>query len=734
MKQTDIYSIFVTCPKGLHYVLERELESLGAAIIKATPAGVDVEADKISLYRILLWSRVSNRVIIQLTKGKVSSAEDVYDIAASVDWQSHFSEEKTFSVDFIGTNEVINNSIFGALKVKDAIVDQFRENTGVRPSVSKTEPDMRVSARLQKGRLSIGLDLSGESLHKRGYRTATGRAPLKENLAAGLLALAGWPDQYAEDAGFIDPMCGSGTLLIEAAMFACNKAPGLDRQVWGFDAWCHHDLETWLTIKDAAAEAFSSGKLSFRGRIIGFDQDSSVVSRAWDNIKQAGFDDLIHVEKRELSELTLFDKIQPGLLLSNPPYGERLGEVKELESLYALFGQQFENHLIGWRAGIFTGNVDLGRKVAWRSYKQYKLYNGAIDSQLLLFQLNQENRFKEAWQAPSQKIHDPGYWKVTNSERAEMFKNRLAKNLRTVGKWAKKQQISCYRLYDADMPEFAIAVDVYLDDSMEKWLHVQEYAAPKSIDEMTSMERLREALAVLPESLSVPPENIVLKRRAIQKGVAQYEKNDSLGSYLKIQENEVRLLVNLTDYLDTGLFLDHRAIRRWVGENLKGKRFLNLFCYTATVTANAAMGGATESLSLDMSRTYLNWAKDNFSANGLDLSKHKLSQQDCVEWLAKSPVDKLYDVIFLDPPSFSNSKRMEGVLDIQRDHASLIDGAMKHLEEDGQLIFSNNLRKFKIDEAELSGRYAIEDISAKTIDKDFERNQKIHQCWLIKHK
>jgi len=578
------------------------------------------------------------------------------------------------------------------------------------------------------------LDLSGESLHKRGYRTATGRAPLKENLAAGLLALAGWPDQYAEDAGFIDPMCGSGTLLIEAAMFACNKAPGLDRQVWGFDAWCHHDLETWLTIKDAAAEAFSSGKLSFRGRIIGFDQDSSVVSRAWDNIKQAGFDDLIHVEKRELSELTLFDKIQPGLLLSNPPYGERLGEVKELESLYALFGQQFENHLIGWRAGIFTGNVDLGRKVAWRSYKQYKLYNGAIDSQLLLFQLNQENRFKEAWQAPSQKIHDPGYWKVTNSERAEMFKNRLAKNLRTVGKWAKKQQISCYRLYDADMPEFAIAVDVYLDDSMEKWLHVQEYAAPKSIDEMTSMERLREALAVLPESLSVPPENIVLKRRAIQKGVAQYEKNDSLGSYLKIQENEVRLLVNLTDYLDTGLFLDHRAIRRWVGENLKGKRFLNLFCYTATVTANAAMGGATESLSLDMSRTYLNWAKDNFSANGLDLSKHKLSQQDCVEWLAKSPVDKLYDVIFLDPPSFSNSKRMEGVLDIQRDHASLIDGAMKHLEEDGQLIFSNNLRKFKIDEAELSGRYAIEDISAKTIDKDFERNQKIHQCWLIKHK
>jgi 23S rRNA (guanine2445-N2)-methyltransferase / 23S rRNA (guanine2069-N7)-methyltransferase len=284
------------------------------------------------------------------------------------------------------------------------------------------------------------------------------------------------------------------------------------------------------------------------------------------------------------------------------------------------------------------------------------------------------------------------------------------------------------------MPEFAVAIDVYLDESMVLWLHVQEYTAPKSIDEATSLERLREALAVLPECLSVEPSNIVLKRRAIQKGVAQYEKNDSLSQYLKIQENAAHLLVNLTDYLDTGVFLDHRPIRQWVHENLAGKRFLNLFCYTATVTVNAAMGGAIESLSLDMSRTYINWAKDNLSANNIDLSKHKLSQQDCIEWLNKQPVTTRYDVIFLDPPSFSNSKRMEGVLDIQRDHVSLIDGAMKHLNKDGQLVFSNNLRKFKIDEDALSDQYILEDITTKTIAKDFERNQKIHQCWIVKNK
>lgn len=734
MKQTEMYSIFVTCPKGLHYALERELNELGAAVIKATPAGVDIEANKICAYRILLWSRIANRVIIQLAKGKVDRADDVYDIALSVNWAIHFCSDKTFSVDFLGTNDVINNSTFGALKVKDAVVDQFRDNTGIRPDVSKSEPDIRISARLHKGRLSLGLDLSGESLHKRGYRTATGRAPLKENLGAGLLALSGWPDQYDADACFLDPMCGSGTLLIEAAMMACQKAPGLDREVWGFDAWLQHDLGAWQEIKAVAQSAFAKGKSDYKGRIVGFDQDSRVVSRAWDNIKQAGFDDLIHVEKRDLVDLVLFDKMQHGLVLSNPPYGERLGEVKALESLYELFGKQFEQHLIGWDAGVFTGNVDLGRKVAWRSHKQYKLYNGAIESQLLLFNLVPENRFKEAWQAPAQKIHDPGYWKITSTARAEMFGNRLKKNLKTIGKWARKQKISCFRLYDADMPEFAVAIDIYLDENIELWLHVQEYAAPKSIDEATSLERLREALAVLPEALSVSPNNIVLKRRAIQKGVSQYEKNDSLAHYLRIQENGAQLLVNLTDYLDTGVFLDHRPIRKWVHENLTGKRFLNLFCYTATVTVHAALGGAVESLSLDMSRTYLNWAKDNLSANNIDLSKHKLSQQDCIEWLSKQPVTTLYDVIFLDPPSFSNSKRMDGVLDIQRDHVSLIDGAMKHLNEGGQLVFSNNLRKFQIDQGALGDRYELEDITRKTIAKDFERNQKIHQCWIVKNK
>lgn len=734
MKQTEIYTVFVTCPLGLQYILAKELEALGGLSLKPTPAGVAGEVDKEALYRILLWSRIANRVILQLASAKASTGEEVYAVASSIDWLAQFAVASSFAVDFSGTNQEISNSTFGALKVKDAIVDQFRQETGERPTVNKTAPDIRISARLSKGVVSIGLDVSGESLHRRGYRSATGKAPLKENLAAGLLALCGWPDKFNEDACFVDPMCGSGTLLIEAAMILADKAPGLERTRWGFDVWRSHDANLWAGLTEQAKTRFLSSRDAVRGRVIGFDQDVQVIRRARQNIEQAGFQELIYVEKRALEAFELPEKIKPGLLLSNPPYGKRLGDVEALHELYQLLGSQFERHLSGWLAGVFTGNPELGRKVAWRSYKQYQLYNGAIESQLILFELAERNRFKEAWQAPEQRIHNPEFWKISHPERAGMLKNRLVKNKKKLSKWLARQNVSCYRIYDADMPEFSLAIDIYCDEADETWLHVQEYKAPKSVDEKASMERLREALAILPETLSVSPANIVLKRREIQKGNAQYDKNASTAQFIKVRENEATLLVNLTDYLDTGLFLDHRPMRRWVKDNVKGKRFLNLFCYTGAVTVSAAMGGAAETRSVDMSRTYLNWAKENLRANNIDLSKHAFIQQDCLEWLSVgtsfSKDEPGFDMIFLDPPSFSNSKKMQDVLDIQRDHVMLIDAAMRRLNPKGQMVFSCNLRKFKLD-PQLGERYRLTDIRSFSLDKDFERNQRIHQCWII---
>lgn len=735
MHKNDLYPVFVSCPRGLNYVLESELKSFGVLKTKASPGGVTAELDKPLLYRVLLWSRVANRVLLELDSRKADTGDQIYDAAYHIDWPKYFACDASFAVDFSGQNQFVNNTTFGALRVKDAIVDKFRDVLGERPSVSRSEPDIRISARLAKGKINLSIDLSGDSLHKRGYRAATGAAPLKENVAAGLLLQCGWPQRFDSNASFIDPMCGSGTFLIEAAMLATNKAPGLNKQNWGFLKWTGHDERLWSALNASAKDDFERGLDAFKGRISGFDQDAKVVAKAWENIRQSGFEKIIHVEKRDLEGFSLVEQDVPGLLLTNPPYGERLGEVNSLRRLYAVLGEVFERYLLGWRAGVFTGNIELGKSVAWRSHKQYKLFNGAIESQLILFDLKLENRFRDA-AGSSNLEHSPANWKISNAQRAEMFANRLKKNLKNIGRWATKAKVSCYRLYDADMPEFSIAVDVYQSEDDALRLHVQEYQAPKSVDEKAARERLSEALKVLSEfdfnGTSICAENISLKVRAVKKGTSQYEKEGAKNETFFIREGRARLEVNLEDYLDTGVFLDHRPIRKWLCDNASGKRFLNLFCYTGAATVQAALGGAKSTLSVDMSKTYLDWLGRNLHANKLSVKENKLQQADCVEWLRANAGKENFDLIFLDPPSFSNSKRMQGVLDIQRDHAELIGQCMSMLSREGALIFSNNLRKFKLD-SDLSAHYKVTNITKFSLDKDFERNNHIHQCWKIEH-
>jgi len=316
---------------------------------------------------------------------------------------------------------------------------------------------------------------------------------------------------------------------------------------------------------------------------------------------------------------------------------------------------------------------------------------------------------------PEQPALDPG---------AQMLANRLQKNLRSVGKWARQQGIECYRLYDADMPEFAFAVDVY-----GKRVHLQEYQAPASVEESKVLLHRQQAIAAVSQILALGEGQLSLKTRQRQRGTAQYQPLEDYGWDFKVAEGEARFWVNLDRYLDTGLFLDHRPMRRYINQHAAGKRFLNLFCYTATATVQAALGGARSSLSIDLSNTYLDWARKNFQLNKLDSNAHRLIQKDCIQYLRHSKDQ--FDLIFLDPPTFSNSKRTDNVLDIQRDHCELIDNAMRILDQDGLLIFSTNHRRFRLDDA-LSSRYQIEDYTNQSIDRDFKRNTKIHQVWLIR--
>ncbi|MGC8121885.1 bifunctional 23S rRNA (guanine(2069)-N(7))-methyltransferase RlmK/23S rRNA (guanine(2445)-N(2))-methyltransferase RlmL [Marinobacter sp. VGCF2001] len=716
---------FVTCPKGVEYLLADEMKEFGLSLVRNAPAGVWVEGELEGGYRACLWSRLANRVILNVAEVDARSAEELYDGVVTLDWQAHIPAGGSFRVTFLGQNEAIRNTQFGAQKVKDGIVDSIRGAGAPRPSVAPKDPDVTVSARLNRGRLSLGIDLSGHSLHMRGYRTDKGVAPLKENLAAALLMRAGWPAIAADGGDFVDPMCGSGTLVIEAALMALDIAPGRKQERFGFESWPGHQPELWLALRQEAERRAYEGKQARIPVFAGFDQDGRVIATARKNIQRAGLEGLVHVEAQPVAEFAREDAwSSQGLVLTNPPYGERLSERKELAGLYQTLGSAVSRELTGWRLGVFTGAPEFGKSLGLRSFKQYKLFNGKLPAQLLLFDVQPENAMTPRDPAAPGELLP----RIANPERAAMLRNRLKKNLKLIGQWARKQGVGCYRLYDADMPEYALAIDIY-----EGRVHVQEYLAPKSVDEKAARERLAEAMAVIPEVLDVAPENLVCKQRQRQTGTRQYEKQAATGEYFRVHEHGCTLKVNLKDYLDTGLFLDHRPVRHWIQQHAKGKRFLNLFCYTGAATVHAAVGGASRSLSLDMSRTYVSWAQDNLALNRADPRKHVVEQADCLAWLEdRKTQDQRFDLIFMDPPTFSNSARMSGVLDIQRDHGSLIRQCMARLASDGLLIFSNNFRKFRLDEA-LEAEYEVSEVSASTLDKDFQRNSKIHRCWHIRH-
>jgi len=751
---SDRYELFLTCPKGLEGLLIEEAVGLGLEEAREHTSAIRGSADMETAYRLCLWSRLANRVLLVLKRFPMKDAEDLYQGVLDVDWQDHMVADGTLAVEFSGHGSGIDNTHFGALKVKDAIVDKLRTPTGERPSIDKISPDLRIHLRLDRGEAILSLDLSGHSLHQRGYRLQQGAAPLKENLAAAILIRAGWPRIAAEGGALADPMCGVGTFLVEAGMIAADMAPNLNRVHWGFDAWLGHVPALWKKLHQQACARAEAGLARPPLWIRGYEADPRLIQPARNNIERAGLSEWIKVYQGEVATFEPRpDQNQKGLVICNPPYGERLGDEASLLYLYQNLGERLRQSCLNWEAAVFTGAPDLGKRMGIRSHKQYSFWNGALPCKLLLIKVlpdqfvTGERRTPEQRQLEREQAQDqaqvvaeaPKFNKNGNpikpapapapvveqarlSEGGQMFANRLQKNLKQLGKWARREGVDCYRVYDADMPEYSLAIDLYHD-----WVHVQEYAAPKSIDPEKAQARLFDALAAIPQALNVDKSRVIIKRRERQSGTRQYERQSAQGQFTEVSEGGVKLLVNLTDYLDTGLFLDHRPMRLRIQKEAAGKRFLNLFCYTATASVHAAKGGARTTTSVDLSKTYLDWARRNLSLNGFS-DKNRLEQGDVMAWLETCRDE--FDLIFIDPPTFSNSKRMEGVFDVQRDHVQLLDLAVARLAPGGVLYFSNNFRKFQLDE-HLETRYAVEEISAQTLDPDFARNSKIHRAWKI---
>ncbi|PKM33279.1 MAG: bifunctional 23S rRNA (guanine(2069)-N(7))-methyltransferase RlmK/23S rRNA (guanine(2445)-N(2))-methyltransferase RlmL [Gammaproteobacteria bacterium HGW-Gammaproteobacteria-12] len=720
---SDRYEVVLTCPKGLEGLLLEEARALGLEEAREQTAAVRGHAEIEVAYRLCLWSRLANRVLLVLSRFAMNNADELYEGVQAVDWRDHLEPSGSLAVEFSGNGSGIDNTHFGALKVKDAIVDRLRTAGGERPSIDKLNPDLRVHLRLDRGEAVLSLDLSGHSLHQRGYRLQQGAAPLKENLAAAILIRAGWPRIAAEGGALADPMCGVGTFLVEAALMAADIAPNLKRERWGFSNWLGHVPAIWKKLHAEAEQRAAAGLAKPPLWIRGYEADPRLIQPGRNNVERAGLSDWVKIYQGELGSFEPRpDQNQKGLVISNPPYGERLGDEASLLYLYQNLGERLRQACLGWEAAVFTGAPELGKRMGLRSHKQYAFWNGALPCKLLLIKVLTEQfvtgdrRAREDDAEPTNEAPQ----QARLSEGGQMFANRLQKNLKQLGKWARREGVECYRLYDADMPEYAVAVDLYRD-----WVHVQEYAAPRSIDPDKAQARLLDALAAIPPALGVAQNRVVIKRRERQAGTKQYQRQAAQGEFMEVSEGGVKLLVNLTDYLDTGLFLDHRPLRLRLQREAAGKRFLNLFCYTATATVHAAKGGARSTTSVDLSKTYLDWARRNLALNGFS-DKHRLEQGDVMAWLGEDRGE--YELIFIDPPTFSNSKRMEGVFDVQRDHVELLDLAMARLARGGVLYFSNNFRKFQLDES-LVTRYQVEEISAQTLDPDFVRNPKIHRAW-----
>lgn len=706
---------FAVCTSGVEPLLAHELEQLGLGEVQAGRGGVRFTADLAGMYRAVLWSRTASRILRTLAEFPCAGADDLYAAALQQPWEQLFPAHHSFRVDVSGQQAGLEHTGFAALKLKDAIVDRFRARTGGRPDVAREQPDVVVHLHLAPQSASLSLDLCGRPLHERGWRQQQAAAPLKETLAAALLIRAGWPALAAAGGALVDPMCGGGTLLIEGLLMAADVAPGLLRDDHNLRGLSDFDATLWQQCRTEAQTRADAGIRSTACRGHGFDHDPRMIVAARANARQAGLAALLQFEGRGATELAP-PPAPHGLLICNPPYGERLGEVRELLPLYRGLGQGLRTHYGAYTCAVYSSNDELLEAVNLPVRKRYMLMNGPLRCTLALLDASR-----------------PASSGPRLGAGAVMLRNRIEKNRARLKSYLLEQRIGCYRAYDADLPEYACAIDVYTASSGELSLHVQEYQAPRSIPEADQQRHLRELLQVAGMVFDCPRERVHLKQRQRQRGSSQYRRHDQTQSYFSVQESGLDFEVNLADFLDTGLFLDSRVLRQRLRQRARDARFLNLFCYTGSASVYAAAGGARSSVSVDLSPTYTRWAGRNFALNGMDPRHHRIVQADSLGWMAQC--EQRFDLIYLDPPTFSNSKRTTTVLDTRRDHQQLIDAAMALLEPgpNSLLVFCSNAQSLSLD-PQLEERYRIEEWTQHSIPPDFQRPRRIHRSFALRHR
>ncbi|MDR3492687.1 MAG: bifunctional 23S rRNA (guanine(2069)-N(7))-methyltransferase RlmK/23S rRNA (guanine(2445)-N(2))-methyltransferase RlmL [Gammaproteobacteria bacterium] len=703
-------NLFATTPKGLELLLADELRSLGATHAAEKLAGAEFTGDLATAYKACMWSRLANRILLRLARVPANTPEELYAGVQTIQWDEHIDPSKTLAVNFVTSQSKMTHTLFGAQKVKDAIVDQLREKYGVRPNVARAQPDISINVYLYRDLATISLDLSGDSLHKRNYRLEGGAAPLKENLAAAILLRAKWPAIAKEGGSLVDPMCGSGTLLIEGALMAGDIAPGLMRDYFGFLGWKKHQPKIWEKIVKDAKQRHDVG-IENIPTIIGYDADSNAIKIAFDNIERAGLRGKVHVEKHELSTFKKLPSMQTGLLIVNPPYGERLGEEDDLRSLYTCLGDKFKQELSGWQAAVFTGNPDLGKQMGIRAKKYYPLFNGVIPCQLLLFDIAPEKFIDRTPATQNERRVEAAKTQLVISDAVQMFSNRIRKNMKKLKRWAEKENISCYRIYDKDLPEYAFAIDIY-----EQYVYVQEYRAPKVIDKEKVMQRQQEVLAVLPEVLNMPATNLFF--HAYSRREKLYENNIPVQfeHFYVVNEQDKKFLVNLSNNkIEIGLPLQERNLRILLQGLSTKSHFLNIFASDGAATVCAAAGGCLSSKTVVECESESSWVRRNLALNAISGSKHEVIISDMFLWLEREK--SRYNLIFAELPELENSELVMYQI-------------LKLLQTDGILLLTTHDKYFTLDPLAFPD-FKIEEITQQMMPEDFTRASKMQRCWKI---
>lgn len=802
------YEYFASCPAGFERLLADELKRLRMHSVRPLRGGVAFFGSKTDGYAACLWSRLASRITRVIARVDASSADALYEQTKALPWEDFVGDGATIAVSARGTNGELRNTQFTAMKVKDAVCDALRDTRGTRPDVQPHRPDVPVWVSVHGNKATVSLDYAGESLHRRGYRDEGGHieAPLKEALAAGMLVWAGWDHAASpavraaaakraaaedQDAGakraagkghttadeqtsvgaplpsapaFIDPTCGGGTLVLEAACMAADRAPGLSRDYWGFAGLADFDADAWDALLDDADERFERS-LNTMPTMAGFDIDAKAVELAKASAKRLGFGDKITFQQADVADLAESLKQlgvnadDSGFIAMNPPYGIRLMK-HDLDVFYDKLRRGLSRLGPTWKMVAITPDADFDTNIGFDAAETLDVYNGQIEATLRSYTLGQSF----LTEIPLVTLDGRDVAVPVTSTYAEQFAARLRKMAKQRRSWAKKNGVNAYRIYDADLPDYAVAVDYFQpEDTSDPYVLIAEYQAPKEIDRQKAARRFKDACAVTKALFDLDDDRLVTRVRRQDKGGSQYGKNSGGQAADKdtgknsgarsVNQASKRLFtvlesghafeLNLDDYLDTGLFLDHRDTRSLVETVSARKSFLNLFAYTGSASVYAAAGGATSTTTVDMSQTYLDWAQRNMQRNGFTMANHRYIKADVLQWVereakriaqADTPETMQYDLVFLDPPTFSNSKSMgRRTWDIQRDHAALLETVATLLAPGGTIVFSGNLRNFKLDEAavEAAGLTA-ENITAQTIPEDFKRNPKIHFCYLLK--